>query len=129
QPSNLNVSRSQTPVPSSLSPIVHVREKETTHLSIEDLANWLVNPEIKNNPKEDSKDLDKKMPWPVSFPNNEEHRKVWQKGIQTAKDMFKVDGAEYTFLIWFATIEEDKIYEAEMTKEHAKKILNTIDND
>ena len=43
--------------------------------------------------------------------------------------MFKVDGAEYTFSIWFATIEEDKIYEAGMTEERAKKILNTIDND
>ncbi|CAG8781511.1 11594_t:CDS:1, partial [Racocetra persica] len=47
--------------------------------------------------EEDSKDLDKKVTWPVSFSNNEEYQKVWQKGIQIAKDMFKVDGAEYTF--------------------------------
>ncbi|CAB4426461.1 unnamed protein product [Rhizophagus irregularis] len=38
------------------SPVIHVREKEgskrgqATDLSIEDLANWLANPEIKNNP-------------------------------------------------------------------------------
>ena len=37
------------------------------------------------------------MPWPVPFPDNEGHREVWQKGIQMVKDMFKVDGAEYTF--------------------------------
>ncbi len=52
---NPNISRPQLPVSSPLSPVVHVHEKEgskrdqATHLSIEDLANWLVNPEIKNN--------------------------------------------------------------------------------
>ncbi|CAG8784989.1 6688_t:CDS:2, partial [Racocetra persica] len=116
QLSSPNVSKSQSSVPSLL--------------SIEDLANCRSQkkPQVFQL-EEDSKDLDKKVPWLVSFSNNEEHQKVWQKGIQTAKDLFKVDGAEYTFLIWFATIEEDKIYEAEMTEECAKKILNTIDND
>ena len=51
----------------------------------------------RDDSEEDPKDLDKKVPWPVLFPNNEGHRKVWQKGIQMAKNMFKVDGAEYTF--------------------------------
>jgi len=37
------------------------------------------------------------VPWLVPFPNNEGHQKVWQKGIQMVKDMFKVDSAEYTF--------------------------------
>src|SRR5438034_540068 len=55
QPPNPNISRPQLPVPSPPSPVVHVYEKEgskrgqATHLSIEDLANWLANPEIKNN--------------------------------------------------------------------------------
>jgi len=167
QPPNPNISRPQLPVPSPPSPVVHVHEKEgskkgqATHLSIEDLANWLANPEIKNNPaiinkkvpktdvewfdlmerqaerkssskrqkktkvsqpieedseagpgpttqahregqrdesENDPKDLDKKVPWLVPFPDKEVHQEVWQKGIQTAKDMFKVDGAEYAFL-------------------------------
>jgi hypothetical protein len=42
------------------------------------------------------------VPWPISFPDEEMHREVWQKGIQTAKDMFKVDGAEYMFSTWFS---------------------------
>ncbi len=55
QPPNPNISRPQLPVPSPPSPVVHVHEKEgskrgqATHLSIEDLANWLANSEIKNN--------------------------------------------------------------------------------
>ena len=53
QPPNPNISRPQLPVPNPLSPVVHVHEKEgfkrgqATYLSIEDLANWLANPEIK----------------------------------------------------------------------------------
>ena len=35
------------------------------------------------------------MSWLIPFSDNERHQKVWQKGIQTAKDMFKVDGTEY----------------------------------
>ena len=55
---NPNIFRLQSLVLSLLSPVVHVREKdrrkeklqeEATQLSIEDLANWLANPEIKNN--------------------------------------------------------------------------------
>ena len=64
-------------------------------------------PEIidqKDGFEDDLKDLDKKVPQPVPFPDNEVHRKVQQKGIQTAKDMFKVDGAEYIFSTWFASI-------------------------
>ncbi|CAG8739515.1 23198_t:CDS:2, partial [Racocetra persica] len=135
--SNLNVSRPQIPVPSSLSSIVHIHEKKATHLSIEDLANWLANPKIKNNPsiinkkvpKTDTEWFDLMEKSPSRSQKKPQHQKVWQKEIQTTKDMFKVDGIEYTFLTWFATIEEDKIYEAKMTKEHGKKILNTIDND
>ncbi|CAG8780574.1 10813_t:CDS:2, partial [Racocetra persica] len=116
QLSNLNVSRPQTPVPSSLSPIVHIHEKEATYLFIEDLANWLANPKIKNNPtiinkkipktdtewdksKDDPKDIDKKVSWPVLFPDDEMHQK------------------------------KEEMYEAGMTEEHAKKILNAIDDD
>lgn len=29
---------------------------------------------------------------------------IWQNGIQTAKNMFKVDGAEYAFSTWFAEV-------------------------
>ncbi|RHZ69227.1 hypothetical protein Glove_286g35 [Diversispora epigaea] len=46
------------------------------------------------------------VPWPVPFPNDKEHRAIWQNGIQTAKDMFKVDGAEYVFSTWFTTAKE-----------------------
>ncbi|CAG8841607.1 3622_t:CDS:2, partial [Gigaspora margarita] len=198
-PPNPNISRPQLPVSNSLSPVVYVREKEgfkrgqATHLSIEDLANWLANSEIKNNPtiinkkfdlmeessskwqkktkisqpieedfeakpgpttqayrkrqrkdrrketpapeiidqrdesEKDPKDLDKKVPWPVLFPDKEWYWEVWQNGIQYAKDMFKVDGAEYAFSTWFIDTEEHKL-EAEMTKERAREILNTIDN-
>ncbi|CAG8810503.1 4512_t:CDS:2, partial [Racocetra fulgida] len=87
-------------------------------------------PEIidqRDESEKDPKDLDKKVPWPVSFPDKEWHREVWQKGIQTAKDMFKVDGAEYAFSTWFAEIESKK-YEAGMTEERAQEILNAIDN-
>ena len=112
--------------------------KQTTDLFIEDLANWLTNPEIKNNPtiinkkipktdaewfdlmeefsskrqkktkvsqpgpttqvhkegdfEEDPKDLDKKCPGQFHFQIiNGIKMKVWQKGIQMAKDIFKVD--------------------------------------
>ena len=56
QPPNPNISSPQSSIPNPPSPVVHIREKEgskkgqATHLSIEDLANWLANPEIKNNP-------------------------------------------------------------------------------
>jgi hypothetical protein len=51
-------------------------------------------------------DLDIEVPWPVPFPNDEEHRAIWQNGIQTSKDMFKVDGAEYAFSTWFTKVKE-----------------------
>ncbi|CAG8678072.1 3306_t:CDS:1, partial [Gigaspora margarita] len=76
--------------------------------------------------KDDPKDLDKKVPWPVLFPDKEYHRKVWQKGIQTAKDMFKVDGTEYTFLTWFAEVPGEELtnilLSARSEKEVAKKV-------
>ncbi|PKK67856.1 hypothetical protein RhiirC2_782992 [Rhizophagus irregularis] len=56
QPPYPNISNLQLPTPNPPSPVVHVREKERSkkgqamHLSIKDLANWLANPEIKNNP-------------------------------------------------------------------------------
>ncbi|UZO09714.1 uncharacterized protein OCT59_029929 [Rhizophagus irregularis] len=192
-------------IPQSLTPnlpfpVVHVREKErskkgqATHLSIEDLANWLANPEIKNNPiiinkkvpktdaewfdlierqaerkssnkrrkkaqvfqlvedseagpgpatkayreeqrkkapeiidqkdgfEDDPKDLDKKVPWSVPFPDKECHQKVWQKGIQTAKDMFKVDGAEYTFSTWFAGILKKDFINILLTAKSEKEV-------
>src|SRR6266540_7124619 len=55
QPPNPNIFRPQLPVPSPPFSVIHVHEKEgskrdqATHLFIEDLANWLANPEIKNN--------------------------------------------------------------------------------
>jgi hypothetical protein len=76
--------------------------------------------------EDDSRDLDRKVPWPVSFSDNEEHREVWQKGIQMAKDMFKVDGAEYTFLTWFAEVLDEELtnilLSARSEKEVAKKV-------
>src|SRR5205823_1658251 len=68
QPPSSNISRLQSPIPSPLSPVVHVRDKdrrkkkpqeEATQLSIKDLANWLANPEIKNNPTIISKKIPK----------------------------------------------------------------------
>ncbi|CAG8827475.1 41102_t:CDS:2, partial [Gigaspora margarita] len=199
-PSNPNISRPQLPVSNPLSPVVYVREKEESkrgqamHLSIEDLANWLANPEIKNNPtiinkkvpktniewfdlmeessskrqkkikvsqpieedfeaepgpttrvyrkeqrknwrketpapeiidqrdkfEKDPKDLNKKVPWLVLFPNKEWHWEVWQNSIQYAKDMFKVDGTKYAFSTWFIDTEEHKL-EAKMTEEQKTK--------
>ncbi|CAB5374179.1 unnamed protein product [Rhizophagus irregularis] len=43
----------QYPAPS---PVVHIRKN---HLSIENLANWLANPEVKNNPSVISKKVSK----------------------------------------------------------------------
>ncbi|CAB4491796.1 unnamed protein product [Rhizophagus irregularis] len=46
----------QSPTPNPPSSVIHIREKkrskkgQATHLSIKDLANWLANSEIKNNP-------------------------------------------------------------------------------
>ena len=51
-------------------------------------------------------DLDIEVPWPVPYPDNKEHRVIWQNGIRTAKDMFKVDGAEYAFSTWFTEAKE-----------------------
>ena len=56
QPPSSNISRLQSPVPSPPSPVVHIRKN---HLSIKDLANWLANPEIKNNPNVISKKIPK----------------------------------------------------------------------
>ena len=56
QPPSPNVIRPQSLVPSLSSSVVHVRKN---HLSIEDLANWLANPEIKNNPSVISKKVSK----------------------------------------------------------------------
>ncbi|CAG8847472.1 15440_t:CDS:1, partial [Racocetra persica] len=72
-------------------------------------------------------DLDIEVSWPVLFPDDEKHRAIWQKGIQYAKDIFKVDGAEYAFSTWFIDTEELKL-EAGMTEGRAQEILNTIDN-
>ncbi|CAG8706672.1 12897_t:CDS:2, partial [Ambispora leptoticha] len=36
-------------------------------------------------------DLDIEVPWPVPYPDNKEHCVIWQNGIRTAKDMFKID--------------------------------------
>src|SRR5204863_10014776 len=79
----------------------------------------------KDDSEENPKDLDKKVPWSVPFPDNEKHREVWQKGIQIAKDMFKVDGAEYTFSTWFAKVPGKELtnilLSARSEKEVAKK--------
>ncbi|PKK56932.1 hypothetical protein RhiirC2_721548 [Rhizophagus irregularis] len=76
--------------------------------------------------EDDPRDLDKKVPWPVPFPDKKCHWKVWQKGIQTAKNMFKVDGAEYTFSTWFAVVPGEEITNilllARSEKEVAKKV-------
>ncbi|CAG8497133.1 15973_t:CDS:2 [Cetraspora pellucida] len=60
-------------------------------------------------------DLDIEVSWPVLFPDDEKHCAIWQKGIQYAKDIFKVDGAEYAFSTWFIDTEELKL-EAGMTE-------------
>ncbi|CAG8719806.1 4130_t:CDS:2, partial [Racocetra persica] len=71
--------------------------------------------------------LNIEVPWLVSFPDNKEHHDVWQNSIQYAKDIFKVDGAEYAFSTWFRKIKKLN-FEARMTEERAQRILNTIDN-
>ncbi|UZO21415.1 uncharacterized protein OCT59_013808 [Rhizophagus irregularis] len=180
QPLNPNISSPQSLTPNPPFPVIHIREKEgskkgqATHLSIEDLATWLANSEIKNNPtiinkkviktdaewfdlierqaerkpsnkayrkgqrkkvtpapeiinqkdgfKDDSKDLDKKVPWSVPFSDKEWHREMWQKGIQMAKDMFKVDDAEYTFLTWFAGILKKDFINILLTAKSKKEV-------
>ncbi|CAG8765447.1 16365_t:CDS:10, partial [Gigaspora margarita] len=142
-PSNSNISRSQSLASNPLSSVVYVHKKEgskrgqATYLSIEDLANWLANPEIKNNPtiinkkvpktdiewfdlmEESSSKRQKKTK--VSQPIEEDFEAepgstTQQNGIQYAKDMFKVDGAEYAFSTWFIDTEEHKL-EARMTED------------
>ncbi|CAG8484282.1 24704_t:CDS:2 [Cetraspora pellucida] len=83
--------------------------------------------------KRQRKDWGKETPTPKIIDQRDESEKdpkdldKKQKSIQTAKDMFKVDGAEYAFSTWFAEIESKK-YEAGMTEERAQEILNAIDN-
>ncbi|CAG8835930.1 7730_t:CDS:2, partial [Gigaspora margarita] len=90
-------------------------QKKNQFLMIDKLIKWLSKPQAYY-----FLDLDIEVPWPVPFPENKEHREY-------AKDMFKVDGAEYAFSTWFIDTEEHKL-EAEMTKEQAQEILNAIDN-
>ena len=68
-------------------------QREQKLLTFDELEKWINKPSFI--------DLDQEVPWPVRFPYNEKHRQTWQNGIQTAKDMFKVDGAEYVFSTWF----------------------------
>ncbi|CAG8836097.1 18708_t:CDS:10, partial [Gigaspora margarita] len=149
-PPNSNISRPQSPASSPLSSVVYIHEKEgskrgqATHLSIEDLANWLANSEIKNNPtiinkkfdlmeesstyrKGQRKDRRKETPAPKIIDQRDESKKN-PKDLDKkyAKDMFKVDGAEYAFSTWFIDTEEHKL-EAGMTEERAREILNAID--
>jgi hypothetical protein len=63
------------------------------------------------------------VPWPVLFPDKESHREVWQKGIQTAKDMFKVDGAEYTFSTWFVGIPKKEFINILLSARSEKEVV------
>ncbi|GBB83666.1 hypothetical protein RclHR1_10370003 [Rhizophagus clarus] len=60
KPRNIQENRINEPVSVTKSDVVpSSSQKETTQLSIEDLANWLANPEIKNNPSIISKKIPK----------------------------------------------------------------------
>ncbi|RHZ81998.1 hypothetical protein Glove_115g12 [Diversispora epigaea] len=43
------------------------------------------------NYKDEFLDLDIEVSWPVPFFNDKEHYAIWQNGIQTTKDMFKLN--------------------------------------
>src|SRR5579883_2825594 len=60
KPRNIQEDRINEPVSVTKSDVVlSSSQKETTQLSIKDLANWLANPEIKNNPSIISKKIPK----------------------------------------------------------------------
>ncbi|CAG8833559.1 31001_t:CDS:2, partial [Gigaspora margarita] len=65
----------------------------------------------------------------ISEPSNPKSQAYYflDLDIEYAKDMFKVDRAEYAFSTWFINTEEHKL-EAGMTEERAREILNAIDN-
>ncbi|RHZ44472.1 hypothetical protein Glove_724g34 [Diversispora epigaea] len=71
-------------------------------------------------------DLDIEVPWPVPFPNDKEHRAIWQNGIQTAKDMFKVDGAEYVFSTWFTTAKEIKLASVILGAKNEDELIQAV---
>src|SRR6266480_7669596 len=75
--------------------------------------------------EDDPKDLDIKVPWPVPFPDNENHRKVWQRGIKKAKDMLRVDGAEY-FSIWFAKFPSKDLTNILLTAKSEKEVAKKV---
>src|SRR2546421_341123 len=76
--------------------------------------------------EDDPKDLDIKVPWPVPFPDNENHQKVWQRGIKKAKDMLRVDGAEYFFSTWFASIPSKKLTNLLLTAKSEKEVAEKV---
>ena len=51
------------------------------------------------------------------------HWEVWQKGIQTAKNIFKVDDAEYTFSTWFAGIPKKEFINILLSARSEKEVV------
>jgi hypothetical protein len=95
--------------------------KEGLTSTLQDEVQGGMQNEVQGN-EDDLKDLDKKVPWPVLFPDNKGYREVWQKGIQMAKDMFKVDSAEYTCLTWFASVPRKDIINILLTAKSEKEV-------
>ena len=80
----------------------------------------------KDESEDDPKDLDIKVPWPVPFSDNENHQKVWQRGIKKAKDMLRVDGAEYFFSTWFAKIPSKELTNLLLTAKSEKEVAEKL---
>ncbi|RHZ76450.1 hypothetical protein Glove_197g70 [Diversispora epigaea] len=71
-------------------------------------------------------DLDIEVPWPVPFPNDKEHHAIWQNEIQIAKDMFKVDGAEYAFSTWFTKAEEFNLVNEILEAKNDNELMQAV---
>ncbi|RHZ71195.1 hypothetical protein Glove_261g46 [Diversispora epigaea] len=78
------------------------------------------------NRKDGFLDLNIEVPWPVPFPNDKEHCAIWQNGIQTAKDMFKVDGAEYAFSTWFTTAKEIELVSVILGAKNENELMQAV---
>ncbi|CAG8783233.1 7488_t:CDS:2, partial [Cetraspora pellucida] len=116
-----------TPLPKNITPIDNLisfnKNIPTYHLNVSNIPvvdfltkkEWFNLMESNNNEPSNPDpqayhflDLDIEVSWSVSFSDNKEHREY-------AKDIFKVDEAEYAFSTWFTKIEKLN-FEVEITE-------------
>ncbi|CAG8832529.1 27558_t:CDS:1, partial [Racocetra persica] len=78
------------------------------------------------NHKDKFLDLDIEVLWLVLYPDNKEHHVIWQNGIRTAKDRFKVDRAEYAFSTWFTKAKKIDLASIILRAENEDKAMQKV---